>query len=520
MTKKFLMVLAAFLCFALLPVTAWASQVDITNLSTVGEIKEKIEDAIKDLGDGGTVIVTGEKNDAGETLELRIPANVTVEWRADYSGSYDQGTRRLIELLNGDNDSGVGIFELRGTVENRAGNAIYLTKDEEDPDPDTEIFFHEGDFDQDKNDEKTAPEVANTDLVTVKVIGGKVRAAAEAPNPTGTLYGILFYGNGRLTMENGTVEAKGNNEYISAIGMLRGKAEIINSTVTANGLTIDDNEPRLIYAIYVTYRHEDNDINVTGGKISSASVIGRNSAIRFSNGKLTLTDSIVEAKSNSMRKGDIANAIFIRTAGTVAVRGNSRVSAFNEQDEVIAAYGIYAQATGKVAVTGGLVEAVSKQKTEPIDPPANVSAIFIDNPPPGVAAYLKGACVGELTVSNPTGAMIVEVDTPVIPPSRHGTSEGLTVNKPDPQNPGETAVWDTTGNIPKIVFTLETLDEKVELEWGVKAADPINPSDPEIPGNPSDGCGNTGAGTIYAGLFIALLYALDRRFNAARCRRK
>ena len=84
--KIVLAMMALLVCVALSPVTAGAAEVVITDKS-VSEIETMIEDAIGGLPvSGGAVTVTGAKAEVDETLDLFIPEDVTVVWKAEYSG--------------------------------------------------------------------------------------------------------------------------------------------------------------------------------------------------------------------------------------------------------------------------------------------------------------------------------------------------------------------------------------------------------------------------------------------------
>ena len=107
------------------------------------------------------------------------------------------------------------------------------------------------------------------------------------------------------------------------------------------------------------------------------------------------------------------------------------------------------------------------------------------------------------TMVNESGGMIVEVDSLIIPALRHNTSAGLTTKAG-----GETAVWNTSGKTPLIVFTmtggffgapkpirlgpiikiddseLETDSIVKTLEWGYKAVNVTPPIPDPGPGNP------------------------------------
>ena len=104
MRKIVLTMMALLVCVALLPVTAGVAEVNITN-ETIPGIETGIRNAISGLpAGGGNVTVTGVKTEADVTLKMSIPENVTVVWKAEYSGGVNED--ELISVTGG------GIFEV------------------------------------------------------------------------------------------------------------------------------------------------------------------------------------------------------------------------------------------------------------------------------------------------------------------------------------------------------------------------------------------------------------------------
>ena len=118
-----LLFLALTLCFA---ATALATDqsVNITQSDSVTVIQEKIQAAITAAGSSGVVTVSGSKTGVDETLDLDIPAGVTVKWVADYEGDVNE----LIKI------TGLGTFDVA------SGGAVKATGEES-----TAIYSAEGD---------------------------------------------------------------------------------------------------------------------------------------------------------------------------------------------------------------------------------------------------------------------------------------------------------------------------------------------------------------------------------------
>ena len=129
-TKKSLFITALLLYLALLPMTARAADVPVIIYQgeTTAAIQSKIKNAMDSLTGGDTVTVTGSKENPDGLLTLDIPENVTVKWKAFYTGTRSGTTANTSTLvkLNGN-----GTFEVSegGWVENSgSGRTIWATE--------------------------------------------------------------------------------------------------------------------------------------------------------------------------------------------------------------------------------------------------------------------------------------------------------------------------------------------------------------------------------------------------------
>jgi len=229
-------------------------------------------------------------------------------------------------------------------------------------------------------------------------------------------------------------------------------------------------------AIYV----ENNDpvtVLVSGGKISASGF--DSCAIWGDEGSTTIVTS---GEVTAVGDGSYAitdNNVFI-SGGAVSSDGDYSTAIYGENEikisgGTVTANGVNSTAIhvyeGTASITGGTVTATG----------TGSNAIEVYDY--GAAAYLAGACTGDLYVDDYLGVdygIIVEVDTLTIPSSRNGTSDGLTIKAG-----GSSAVWDTTGAVPEIVFTLTDGSVK-SIEWGTKTI--------SQPADNTSGSGYTGGG--------------------------
>ena len=127
--------------------SAASTNVTITQSQTVAQIQTAIENAINALKNGGTVTVLGSKTNVDREVELNIPANVTVIWKAkynmtsslsytlvvccEYGGIFEVAEGGEISTISdyAISDSGVGDIVISGgtvSVDKDGGTAIHI----------------------------------------------------------------------------------------------------------------------------------------------------------------------------------------------------------------------------------------------------------------------------------------------------------------------------------------------------------------------------------------------------------
>ena len=227
----FMLSIAFILC---LTSTAPAADqtVSIMQSDTVAQIQTKIQTAINAAGDRGAITVNGSKTGANETLELDIPTEITVIWRADYAG--DAGV--LIRL------EGSGTFEV-------ASGTISLSGDNGNA-----ILFSDG---------------------KVTVSGGMVSSSGVGSSTICT----WTWSSAVLVKDKGIVEATGVHGY--SIYTLYGSATVTGGTVTASGER------------GIAISSSDGNIIVSGGTVSATGKEGQ--AIYTNRGTITVSGGKVES---------------------------------------------------------------------------------------------------------------------------------------------------------------------------------------------------------------------------------
>ena len=163
-------------------------EVDITEESSVDNIKSMLGEFLDVLDEGDSLIVTGEYTGADKSLNIYIDCGKTIYWKADYSGEF---YGYLIEL------EGEGRFVV-------AGGTLAITA-AGGGDPVCAIC---------------------SEVCAVTVSGGTVSATA-----TDGAAIAIYFGEGEVTVTGGTVTAKGKSiaagigTYDGCIAVTGGKAE-------------------------------------------------------------------------------------------------------------------------------------------------------------------------------------------------------------------------------------------------------------------------------------------------------
>jgi len=422
--------------------TASGLYVNITDgpYTTVAEAQTAINTA---LG-LGNVTVTGNLYGVTTTLALDIPTGKTVKWQAEYSGSVNV----LIRL------GGEGTFEVAsgGVIENTSGSAIYPASTGVQM---VNVIVSGGTVKTDSYAIRTGGGAVNVSggavegaLYAIYTDDGNITVSGNSTVVKSTAAGAAIRtASGLITINGGTVKAEGtdgNAIVISSGGGVKvsrgtvssASASAINlagiGNVEVSGGTVET--PGSAPAIFV---NSSGNVTVSGGTVQNTGTSG---------GYAILTSGIVTVSeasgSATLIRSTGSNGKAIYTSANVNMSGG-RVEAGGDGGTAIYA------AIGDIKVTGGSFSATG----------SGGHAIYIINY--GVAAYLQGTHGGgSLTVDNNQG-MIVEADSLVISRTRNGLSTGLTTKAG-----GSAAVWDTTGNVPKITFTLSGTGGTKTLEWG------------------------------------------------------
>ena len=320
-----------------------AGVVEIKQDDDVETIKTNIDAAINGLpSTGGAVAVSGVKEEAGETLELTIPENVTVVWKAEYfADKYyeDGGEFILISLAGG------------GTFEVAAGGMIEAEVVSEAKKVTAVTIFGE-----------------NVDVI---VTGG----AAEA------IAGSGYLANARaIEVNNGTVTVTGGTAAATA-----------ESDSLANARAIEVN---------------NGAATVAGGAAEGTAIIGERrgedcsaeaAAIFIENGAATVTGGTVKALAKI--DDDVGSSVAVAAAilvgdGTITASGGDVSAASVGGGSNIAA--AVEVENGTITITGGTVGAAGK------DGPVSIAVSIIES---GVAACLQGACFDEFEIGK-TGMIV------------------------------------------------------------------------------------------------------------------
>ena len=307
-SKKALSALAAlalvFSLFIAVPITASAA--------TASEIAEQInsfehggEGELKAALDGDTVTVTGKVTGVTKTLELKLGPDVTVVWKAEYSGAQSN----YLISLTGNNNSGTFEVAEGGTLISEGTIAYAISTN------------------------------GNVNIANIVVSGGTVKAQGTYVINGGqsvTINGGLVeqYGSstainsgGAITVNGGTVLSSGGAGIRGSDAIIINGGEVINtgtgvaigcsgngSLLTINGGLIESQDRGQTITC--------DDIIVNGGTIRST---GATSAIILSH-DLTMTGGTVSAVADHTIRSSGVNAYFNITGGFIIAYGTDGVS--------------------------------------------------------------------------------------------------------------------------------------------------------------------------------------------------
>ena len=196
-------------------------------------------------------------------------------------------------------------------------------------------------------------------------------------------------------------------------------------------------------------------ISTTNSNASGPAVIINDNPGLGKNAKLSVYGGeILSLRGDAIISSGINCNITIE-GGTIISNSSSALSIYNDSNSYVYIY-------------GGILEGATRGVTSEMQAIANVTifggkvkgtstALRLGF---GMYTYLSGTCEGPMSVTG--SGMIVEVDRLDIPKSRHNSEEGLTVVAGSSNG---TLKWDTSGLIPKIVYSLNGGTTK-EVEWG------------------------------------------------------
>lgn len=236
--------------------------------------------------------------------------------------------------------------------------------------------------------------------IDMRVIGGTVKTSGS-----GGAAGIIL-GSGSVTVTSGLVESQStsaifcNTSLVGSVsvsgGTVRSSSTQYDCILMTNGdVTISGSA--LIEGVTAIKVLDGGSVTVSGGTIKSEN--GTAISTSFQNyrddiGNITISGGTIEAGFRAL----YTDVGFIEiTGGSVTHTGTAGAA-------------IYLDNGGGAKITGGSVD----------------GAIYTDA---GVVAYLAGTCNGGFTAVNQS--VIIEVDTLIVPVSRHGTRIGLTLKASD-----------------------------------------------------------------------------------------
>ena len=473
--KRLLSVLLAFavaLAFApMVSPPAAAAGNYVVSLTDVGldnnqaEIQDALDDTINNY-DMVTVIGNAEFRD---TLNIRIPTGKKVVWQADLVST---AVGRAINI------TGAGDFEVvsGGVIKADSGNAIYVTKGNVSISGTGRVEAGAGNG--------YAITIAEEGIVTmsqwasittagnaisnifgivllsenakivggiciraysVMISGGSIMSTGDAGTPA------ILCEKGLITVTGGTVTS--SSEDGAALKSSQGSITITGGSVTAAGIG-----GTAVYCV-------QGATNITGGSVRSVGDGG--SAIYCAEGLLTVSDGIIEAAGTPRDADGEDGAYETRTDGTARDAGNAEADDTDETDNADAdafaggtrlAAAIVMGPGGVARIINGEVKATGKDGFA-IAAEGYGAAVYLKNKVTAGAFFADDSAPGYASGDN---GMIIEVDSLSVPVSRNGSNDGLTRKAG-----GGAAVWDMSGNTPKISLLLAN-GVKREIEWGAK----------------------------------------------------
>ncbi|MCL1905891.1 MAG: hypothetical protein FWG06_02665, partial [Clostridiales bacterium] len=330
--KRFLKILVyvlAFslaLCFALTATAQTEDDGDITvsisQADTVVAIQANIRAAILGAAAGDTVTVTGSKTGVDDTLKLDIPEDITVVWKAEYTGTVASG-ENLIGL------AGAGTFEVTtgGTVEVSGDGSCA-------------IYANSNIITSVSGDAKILSKGINSvaiDARNVSVSSGTVEATGD--------FGVAIEANSCVSISGGTVKAS-----------FEGSAIIIN-----NGVVYVSGASNIIADYSAIWSYGNGDVYVSG----EANIAANYTAICATNVYVS-DEAMVVVKGDYGYAIDSSKSVSI-SGGTVRATTGNAIRITGESPNVTISGGNISVTTGTaiaaigddptINISGGVVEA-------------------------------------------------------------------------------------------------------------------------------------------------------------------
>ncbi|GAB6011807.1 beta strand repeat-containing protein [Viscerimonas tarda] len=288
-------------------------------LSVVAEINAAI---IAALAESDTITVTGELDGIMEPLELNIPEDKKVVWKASVSGS--NLAERIIEL------AGNGELEIAGGVIKSPGTTTLVATNAEDH---TKLTITGGRIEGPNNNQTVILFWPQTGILTAT--GGTVAGKIAT-------YGNLAVGGNAVITTSGTAEA------ISFSGFANTVVTVTGGTITAENAN----------AILIKSGTSDLKLLITGGTISNtttsnkpvvyadgSTLSGCNNVVFWNGGTITSNGN---APGALLDVNPATNAVAIRKTGA----GTEYLAGSNEELDVISAgTATWARQDGKSGVS-------------------------------------------------------------------------------------------------------------------------------------------------------------------------
>jgi hypothetical protein len=245
---------------------------------------------------GGSITVAGNVSGVNAAMTLYIPAGVTVNWEAAYSGSVDRG-RYILTL------AGTGTFNLTGSISNSSGGGISVTG------AGMRVNIR-GTLNSASPSAMTLNIAA--DIVSVSIANGRVinGGASSAINVTSGRSGV------EIDISGGEITSHPNGNAINDSG--------INTRITVRGGTVKAGGASAIRST-----GKNSTVAVSGGTVTNEAGNNFNPAIDMDGDNIGGSANNVMVSGNAVVQSTSAQGYAIQSRGNVLVQGNAQVTAIN-----------------------------------------------------------------------------------------------------------------------------------------------------------------------------------------------